>query len=64
MGENLAEDPEKEKFFLGLARDCGRTNRMDYSMCYKGFGCKVIPDPNNSHKWTIEFDTIEKKTNG
>lgn len=57
FGESgLAQDIERNMFFLDMARNSGKENRMDYSWCYQGYACKVMPDKNNPYKWHIEFD--------
>lgn len=56
------EDKEKERLFLDLAKSSQRAiknkldTRQDFSMCYRGFGAKIIPVAHNLSMWTIEFD--------
>lgn len=55
-------DEEKESLFLELARFSEQSikneidTRQDFSMCYQGFGAKIIPVKHNLSMWTIEFD--------
>lgn len=62
IDKNQAKNEEKEKLFLELAKSSSRSikneidTRIHFSMCYQGFGAKIIPVTGDLSKWTIEFD--------